>query len=216
MVDSDPTAYPLSWPVDWRRTPAGERRRTPFSRRERASFGDYHSQVKRGLTISQALDRLEVEIGRLGASELVVSSNIRSRLDGRPYSREARPDDPGVAVYFKLAGKPKVLACDRWNDVAGNIAAIAKHIEALRGQERWGVGSLERAFTGYAALPHLDGTRKWYEVLGAPPGEVIDKDWIERRYRELAFLHHPDRGGDAITFSRITRAREEALEDIKR
>lgn len=46
------------------------------------------------------------------------------------------------------------FACEKWQDVYGNIYAIGKTIEALRGIERWGTGDMvEQAFTGFVALP---------------------------------------------------------------
>ena len=62
------------------------------------------------------------------------------------------PDDPGVAVYFQLHDKERVLACDKWDTVADNIAAIAAHIDGIRRQDRYGVGTIDQAFAGYSAL----------------------------------------------------------------
>ena len=57
-------------------------------------------------------------------------------------------------MYFKLDSVPEglVLACDRWLRVEDNIAAVAAHIGALRGIDRWGVGSVRQAFAGYKRL----------------------------------------------------------------
>src|SRR3546814_9453399 len=85
-----------------------------------------------------ALDRLEAELTRLGARGIILSSNLERTLSGAPRSGQADPADPGVAVYFTLKGKDTVLACDRWYRAADNMVAIAKHIEAIRGMDRWG------------------------------------------------------------------------------
>lgn len=53
-----------------------------------------------------ALARLKEELGRLGARYPVVSSNVELRRDGLPLSGRPEPHDPGVAVYFQLAGRP--------------------------------------------------------------------------------------------------------------
>lgn len=37
------------------------------------------------------------------------------------------------------------------------------------------------------------------------------RDEIEAAYRRLRSQHHPDRGGDAAQFHRITKAYEEAM-----
>ena len=44
------------------------------------------------------------------------------------------------------------------------------------------------------------------EVLGLE--EDADDEIIKQRYRELAIIHHPDKGGDANTFIRIRQAYE--------
>src|SRR5262249_31741204 len=75
------------------------------------------------------------------------------RTDSAPYSGARKSYDVGAAVYFSLNKKPYCLPCDRWNRLPDNLAAIAAHLEAMRGMDRWGVGSIEQAFAGYKALP---------------------------------------------------------------
>jgi hypothetical protein len=93
------------------------------------------------------------ELRLLGATEVILSTNIELTQKGLPYSNRRQPDDPGVAVFFKLKKQSLALACDKWDRVADNVWAIALHINAIRGQSRWGVGTIEQAFMGYAALP---------------------------------------------------------------
>lgn len=137
----------------------------------------------------------ELKLIGVGDFNVVVSTNVELRLDGTPYSNRSAPSDPGAAVYFKLKGKPCVLACDKWNRVEDNLSAIARHIEALRGQERWGVGSVEQAFAGYTALPPAGSSAgaSWWNVIGCAhdaPFEVV-KDAYRTKAREA----HPDNGG---------------------
>lgn len=203
-------SYPLHWPLGRMRTPAGSRRRAAFN--SKRHNGRYLETSE--LSISHALDRLEDEVTRLGVRTYTLSTNVEPRLDGRPRSVSQRIEDPGVALYFKLQGQDTVLACDRWDRVADNIAAIAKHIEALRGIERWGVGSLRQAFAGYAALPPSEGAppvQSWWQILG------IDRDapWaeIEARWRELMRTAHPDQGGDPELAKRLNAARDAAKKE---
>lgn len=195
--------YPLAWPAGWRRTPAAQRRDARWSRRETPPAGQW--RVTRTLTVNDALGRLQGELDRLGAREALLSTNIPTRLDGLPYSRAAEPEDPGVAVYFRLKGQARALACDRWARVADNIAALAAHIDALRRIERYGVGTMEQAFAGYAQL--TAGKASWFSVLGVQPDAPVEE--IERAYRRLAKQQHPDVGGSKEGMADLNRARDE-------
>jgi hypothetical protein len=144
------TAYPLHWPR-WVK---------------RASFRTAPRFTSDGkpITVTVARERLQAELDRLGAKNAVLSTNMELRLDGRPRSDRRAPDDPGVAVYFHLGKKSMCMPCDKWDTVAGNIAAIAGHIDALRRIERYGVQSIEQAFAGcrrQAVTPKHHGGRFW-------------------------------------------------------
>ena len=191
--------YPLAWPAGWKRT------QNPG----RSKFDTSMERSTRGL-----LD----EIRKLGGRLPVISSNAQYRLDGMPYARQGRIDDTGVAVYFERKGKPVVFACDAYWTLHENIHAIAKTIEALRGIERWGASDmLERAFTGFAALPAPIAAgikRHWRDALGFQPDAHVTQQTLADRYRILASANHPDRGGDAAKMAEINQARDEALKEI--
>jgi hypothetical protein len=179
---NDPNSYPLSWPIGRPRTPAHKRKRSAFSR-----------ENAHALTLEQARRQLEDEFHRLGVRSYILSTNVELRRDGHPYSNRRAPDDVGVAVYFDLNKRPTVLACDKWDRIPDNIRAIVKHIDALRGQDRWGVGTIEQAFAGYAALPPpIAGQppeRPWPEVLGVTDTylqEQMTVGDVRARYRALA------------------------------
>lgn len=101
-----------------------------------------------------------------------------------------------------------MLACDRWLQVEDNIAAVAAHIGALRGIDRWGVGSVRQAFAGYRRLTAGDAPTPWWEVLGVDrhaPAVAVKK-----AYKELAKLHQPDRAtGNLERFQAICQAWQE-------
>ena len=104
-----------------------------------------------------------------------------------------------------MKGKPVALACDRWNRVECNVWAIAKHIESLRAQDRWGVGNIEQAFRGYMAIPERTGGSNWWETLGVLINASPDQ--VREAYRILAKKHHPDvLGGNAELFRRVNEA----------
>lgn len=212
---NEATRFPLSWPTGWRRTSSGQRVRATFRSSKQSSYvntegSTVRSVSVRALSVSDAIKRLAAELGRLGAREEILSMNVKTRLDGLPYSNQPEPTDPGAAVYFKLNGKPRALACDKWTRVADNIAAIAQHIDALRRIDRYGVGTLEQAFAGYAALPPAGGD--WRSVFRFPNGATLSA--VEARYRELARDQHPDRGGDTVAMARLNAARDAARQEL--
>lgn len=206
------TAFPLSWPPAWPRTAAHQRRTAPFfkvsSRPGSTPGSSYTQNVKR--TTAQGLDDLMREAKNLGAQQLVISTNVPLRNDGLPYSNARQLDDPGAAVYFKLKGRPASLACDKWNRVEDNLYAIAKHIEALRGQERWGVGSVEQAFAGYMALPPpgTSAGAAWWDVLGTAHDAPFDV--VKLAFREKSRVAHPDNGGSHEAQVKINAAWDQA------
>ena len=180
--------------LEW---PAGQ------PRTRHRSDGKFRHQSK-PITPHAALARLQGELNRLGATNPVITSDWPRNLDGS-FSARAPFADPAVAVHFVLFDKATVFACDRWNALADNIAAIAAHIEALRGMDRWGVGSIEQAFAGYVALP---APEQWWQVLGCKPDTPLAT--VEQVHRELAKRHHPDRGGSDAMMARVNAALDQA------
>lgn len=212
---SEVLAYPLQWPPAFPRTDPANRARARFGK---PALGSAHAP----LTVADARERLLRQIRlftrwpasgkpwRIDPGQLVISSNLQVRLDGWPRSGQREPDDPGVAVYFHLDGTPHVLPCDRWDRVADNIAAIAAHLDAMRGMERWGVGDLRAHFAGFKALPHSSDNQvlRWWQVLGCQAD--APRDVITAAYRRLRSLHHPDNGGDQDKFNRVQWAFEQS------
>lgn len=191
-------AYPLSWPDGWPRT----RRR---------------KQARYTVSFGVARDDLLAELRRLGATNVVLSTNVPTRRDGLPYAdwSRRRIDDPGVAIYFTRNARQQVIACDKWDRVDDNVRAVGLTVAAIRGIARAGATELlDRAFSGFQALPPKGGTTvgeqgaPWWQVLGieknAPMGVIQDA------YRTLARKHHPDAGGDHGAMTVINRAWEQA------
>lgn len=184
------SAYPLTWTTIYPRTPQHKREAARFE-----------------VNFSTARNDLLNELRLLGAKNIIISSNVPTRQDGLPYARPKEPDDPGVAVYFKIKDKSYALCCDRWRKVKHNLRAIGLHIATMRGMERWGVGSLEQAFMGYQALsPQQE--KKWWDVLGVSP-RASDEE-VKKAYRKLARQHHSDNGGSDEQMAVINAAYEQA------
>lgn len=90
------SAYPLAWPQGWPKTEWQKRKASsPFN-----------------TTFDRARRDLVNELRLLGATNVVISTNLPLRQDGYPYADAARRkiDDPGVAVYFMLRKRPMTMA----------------------------------------------------------------------------------------------------------
>lgn len=192
-------AYPLQWPAGWPRTKPRDRRHGRFSYRT--------DRWSKEITAAMAIMRVEDELALFGFGLVAISTMLKVRkTDGLPQSGQREPDDPGAAVYFQTpADGQRCMACDVYTRVAQNIAAIAACLDAMRALERHGGQVfLDRAFTGFDALPAPDAQDNWWEVLG------VDRDCsratLEDAYRRLRGQAHPDRGGSADTMARINRA----------
>ena len=197
--------YPLSWPAGWARAKS----------RQHAKFGRRFDGRFRELSVWEAVTRLQGEIDRLGGRNVILSTNIETRMDGLPRSDRPEPRDPGVAVYFDFRKQKTVLASDKWDRVADNIAALAGHIEALRAIERYGVGTLEQAFRGYRQLEDFTEGVPWRRVLGFKDEVPVTLDLAISKYRELAKQYHPDvAGGDDAQMSQLTAAIAAARKEL--
>jgi hypothetical protein len=86
----------------------------------------------------------------------------------------------------------------------------------MRSIERHGGAALlERAFTGFTALPAPTAARDWQIVLELSGLLQPKREDIEKAYRRLASKHHPDKGGSAERMAEINRARDEALKFLE-
>lgn len=193
--------YPLHWPVGYKRT------------KNRSS-----SRFKQ--TGENAQIHLRNEIHRLGANNLIVSTNCQIRNDGYVYSdmSMAKLPDPGVAIYFNYKGKDVSMCCDTYLTVCENIYALAKGIEAIRAIERYGISEfMERAFTGFKELPASSQVElpNWWDILEVKPTATLDD--VKEAYRRLAIRYHPDKPGtgNAEKFIQVQKAYEHAVKSVK-
>lgn len=216
------TAYPLAWPPGWKRTDTAARAYGQFGTTKRMTGASWSSKEK--ISIAEATRRLREELGRMAVrdDDLVLSTNLRLRLDGLPRSDQAQPADPGAAIYWTdpWTRQPRCMAIDRYTKVEQNIAALAATIEAMRAIERHGGAVvLERAFTGFTALPApiVAGMRRpWRDVLGFPDDYRVSAELVKERFRSRASQAHPDKGGSTAEMSELNQARDDALQEIAR
>lgn len=184
-MNRPPQRYPLDWPAQYPRTPASHRVRGAF----RCSF-------------TTALDELVLSLERRGVDlmDIVVSTNIPTRLDGFPRANVRHDgDDAGAAVYWRTAeGETLAMACDRYDTVLANLRALGLTLEALRAIDRYASSAMiEATYSGFKAL-HAQGASDWWRVLGfdAPPATYAE---ARAAYRAKIAEAHPDRLGEAFT-----------------
>lgn len=181
---TEPTRFPLAWPVGRPRT----------KKRIRGSFQETMDDgKKRSVTMTTACERIEAEVSRLGGILPILSTNLELRVDGRPRLDRGPPSDPGVCLYFRIGDRPYAMACDTYTEVTQNVAAIAAHIEASRRQARYGVATAAETLQAFTALPAPDhilpGRKPWRHVLGfedsfpAGMGPVEARERVQRRFR---------------------------------
>lgn len=205
---SEITRNPLCWPNNVPRT-APHLRGQPLFNDVTIETGTSH--------ITQEINRLNKRQCYTDDRSVIISSNLNIRKDGLPFSQQAQPSDPGIAVYFKLRfvrnGKwyerPCVLTCDKWNRVGFNLEAIARDISAQRARERWGCTSIEQAFQGYLAIPERCGGLAWWDLLGVH--SAATQEQIKERFKALAKTSHPDAGGNRDEWDRLQNAYDQAL-----
>lgn len=190
-------AYPLAWPEGWKRT------RIRSGARFKQSF-------------TGARDFLFAELHRMEATNCILSTNLQLRRDGLPLANQRNPEDAGAAVYFSYKKRGMVFACDRYARIEHNIYAIALTIEALRGIERWGASDMmERAFTGFTALPASTQTRSWRFVLGLPDFGDVTRQMVEEHFRARIRFCHPDTGGSHEAMIELNSAREQGQREAR-
>ena len=195
-------AYPLCWPEGYPRTLRADR--TLGS----AVFGYKWTQ-------DRVRRLLEEEVRRLCGDYPLLSTMIALRQDGAPYATQKRIDDPGVAIYFMYGTREVAMACDRYFEIWANMRALALCIESLRRLERHGGGEiLDRAFTGFAALPaSIIPAVPWWTLLGwdDDQGGVHTRADVQEAYRRRLMECHPDKGGSQEAMADLNRAREQAI-----
>ncbi len=193
-------AYPLSWPLGYKRTLPQKRIYSRFIQ-----------------SPARAQSFLRDELSRLGGKKLIISTNIKVRADGYLYAEmmKKKTEDPGVAIYFSYKDKEVAMCCDQYLLVWENMYALAKGIEGLRGMERWGVSEfLDRAFTGFPGLPapgEIILANDIWQTLGFSARPVHKTD-VEAAYKRQAMIVHPDKpGGSVEAFQLLQTAYKQAL-----
>ncbi len=193
------TASPLTWPDGWKRTLAPEESR-------------FHKH-----SIDKATNFVLGELNRMGVNDgnVIISTDLKLRQDGLPYSNQRVPDDKGAAVWWGSGDEQRVIALDKYDRIADNIYAIGKTIEAMRSIKRWGGGEiLDRTFTGFTSLPSPDHVvaRSWRDVLDYYGDDLMEANKAFKVARSSA---HDDKGGNTDLFYEVNQAWAAAEKELK-
>ena len=188
-------AFPLKWPQG-----------TPRNYSPKAS-------AFRNRSWEAGIKEVRAELGRLGATDVTISMNIRMKSEATPYAGQVHPKDRGIAVYFKLKGEFRCLPCDKFATMGDNFHAIALTIEAMRALDRYGVGKSQQSFDGFKALPAVASSESedWTAVLQIP-ANASESTIREAHIRQVRQVH--SEGGDTSSaIARLNVARDAAIKE---
>jgi hypothetical protein len=178
---------------------------------------------------SDTLNLLDREIWHLGARSWILQVDVSDRWirnDGGLYAT-ARPNSPAVRVVFDSRHGTLTYSCDRFWDWRDNVRAVALSLEALRKVDRYGVADSGEQYRGWAELPsrpHQMTREQAAEFIahlagftGVPAGILVERDVLQRFYRDAAKKAHPDvTGDDGDTMARLNAARDTILNGASR
>jgi hypothetical protein len=205
-------AYPLTWPPGRPRTPAHQRARAKFHAQTRENVGGWNRVERKPISLAVAVDELMGELRRLGighdGANVVLSTNLRLRRDGLPYSDQRSPTTPAPPCTSARTTGSFVSRATGGTGSRTTSSPWPRRSRRSAGIDRWGTGDMvQAAFTGFQAIAAAPARRAWWVVFGVE-AHTPTAD-VEERYRELARQHHPDRGGNADAMVEVNNAWED-------
>ena len=123
---------------------------------------------------------------------------------------DARPADPGVAIWFLWDEQVRCIAVDRYQTVHENLQAIHHVLEARRTELRHaGIEITRAAFRGHIAALPAPGAADWWAILGVSRDATVDQisAAYKARARELGA-----NGNDAAR-AELNVARDKAIKE---
>lgn len=207
------------WPHDLDVDPVGDWPGTLTANRARSNFS---------ATWSSTLAVLRRELWHLGAKNARLQIAVPAqqfRLDGRPRAT-AKAEHPGVILTMDSRHGPLSYPCDNFTTWQDNVRAIALALEALRKVDRYGVTKRGEQYRGFLAIEATSAPAEFAtadealrflgKFIGLGAAELrAHPGTAGRALRRAQRETHPDHGGDAATFQRVSLAeaklREEGL-----
>lgn len=145
------------------------------------------------------------------------------RLDGRPRAH-AVAEHPGVIFSLDSKHGPLSYPCDTFTTWQDNLRAVALALEALRKVDRYGVTKRGEQYRGFMAIEATaapsgfataDEALHFIGILAHAEPDRANVRTVRVVLRAAQRAAHPDAGGDAATFQRVSLAeaklREEGL-----
>lgn len=202
------------WPENWKRGTRGKA--NPF-----------------GSAYASTLDKLDFELEALRARDAYLQIDMdgtQLRLDGQPRAG-AKANYRGVILTIDSAAHGILsYSCDAFEATyyrdgeswQCNLRAVALGLEALRQLDRYGIAERGQQYAGFAQLgsgiamgvnPGPMSKDEAIRIIKEGAGlRVADYAFtnagIEEAYRRAVKVHHPDAGGDAEVFRKLTEARD--------
>ncbi|WP_295014829.1 hypothetical protein [uncultured Microbacterium sp.] len=184
-------------------------------------------------TLSKTLEVLDREIWNLvetpaqqnSAELLIAVPASQFGVRGRPFAN-ARAEHPGVIFSIESRHGHLSYPCDTFTTWQDNLRAIALALEALRKVDRYGVTKRGEQYRGFLAIEATAAPAGFATVdealvfLGKFTGLGLSEMKVisgapARALRRAQRDSHPDTGGDAAIFQRVSLAeaklREEGL-----
>jgi hypothetical protein len=187
--------------LDW---PPSKSRTAPAARRP----GEGGSTAG---SVAYCMRRIQRGLDRLGATDVVVTSNFPLARPGASYEAECELGDPGVCVRFALQGAAFAIPCDRYSTVRANLMLIARHIEATLALVGLGLLTPREALAKFERLS-VSRPPAWREVLGDLQTEAA----VTAAFRRLSRGRHPDTpSGSHDAMAELCRARDDALVELQ-
>lgn len=203
---------------EWPGALTATRKPAPFKTNE------FDSYRRRSTPLATTLALLDRELRMLHATNtemLVAIAPADFRLDGKPRA-QAKTEHPGVILSFDSKHGHLSYPCDTFTTWQDNLRAIALALEALRKVDRYGVTAHGEQYRGFLALEATAAVAGFAtaeaaldfieEIAGYGPASMSSIAAVLRRAQRET---HPDFGGNAATFQRVslaeTKLREEGL-----
>ncbi|TFV91379.1 hypothetical protein [Blastococcus sp. CT_GayMR16] len=185
-------------------------------RRSRWTFKASHADT---------MSKLRYELGLIGADQALVEAAVdpdRVLRDGSGFWAHAVPQHPGISLTVRAETGVRVFATDVCETWQHNLRSITLGLESLRAVSRYGITPRGEQYAGFLAIesgrPAVMSTEDAARFLiesagltrqldGKDIGAVLESPEMRRGlYRKAASYLHPDRGGDAAAFARLTEA----------